>query len=210
MSCGPWMCETMTIWHLRLMSVVASGIVHLRIIVVVAVRKESERQCQICFFCVTYDIKGVLFWREIFNDTILLLCLVCHFVMNRPTPKQRLHILQIYYKSIVAVCVTHRALRTIFGRHDRAVESVIQVTTDRLTLVEKCIEEDPNEFSRRCAQPLELFIHFMENSSEESSFADFQNPTLEESSRRTSHFRSPIPIFKENIVYWCGSHLERW
>lgn len=100
--------------------------------------------------------------------------------MNRLTPEQRLQIVQIYYKNNGSVRATHRALRPIFGRHNRPAESVIRATMDRfrttftlvdnahpqrrrtvrtedaIVAVEQSIEEDPNESIRHRAQQLEL------------------------------------------------------
>ena len=51
--------------------------------------------------------------------------------MNRLTPEQRLQIVQIYYENNGSVRATHRALRPIFGRHNRPSESLIRLTMDR-------------------------------------------------------------------------------
>ncbi|XP_054745598.1 uncharacterized protein LOC129249937 [Anastrepha obliqua] len=100
--------------------------------------------------------------------------------MNRLTPEQRLQIVQIYYENKGSVRATHRALRPIFGRHNRPSESLIRLTMDRfrttfalvdnthpqrrrtvrtedaIAAVEQSIEEDPNESIRHRAQQLQM------------------------------------------------------
>lgn len=100
--------------------------------------------------------------------------------MNRLTPEQRLQIVQIYFENHGSVRETYRALRPIYGRHNRPSEQLIRITINRfrtthtlvdnvhpqrrrtvrteevIAAVEQSVEEDPNESIRRRAQQLVL------------------------------------------------------
>jgi len=100
--------------------------------------------------------------------------------MYRLTPEERLQIVKRYYENNGSVRQTMRALRPIYGRHNRPSESLIRSTMDRfhttftlvdnrhpqrrrtvrtaeaIAAVEHSVEDDPNESIRRRAQQLEM------------------------------------------------------
>ena len=52
--------------------------------------------------------------------------------MERLTPQQRLQIVQLYYENGCSVKSVYRALRQIYGVHNRPTERIIRHTTGKL------------------------------------------------------------------------------
>ena len=52
--------------------------------------------------------------------------------MERLTPQQRLQIVQLYYKNVSSVKSVYRALRPIYGVHNRPTERTIRHTIGKL------------------------------------------------------------------------------
>ncbi|XP_023173537.2 uncharacterized protein LOC111601262 [Drosophila hydei] len=100
--------------------------------------------------------------------------------MDRLTPEQRLQIVEIFYQNNGSIRQTFRALRPIYGVHNRPSERLIRITMDRfrstftlndnvhpmrrrtvrtaeaVAAVQKSIEQDPNQSLRRRSQQLGL------------------------------------------------------
>ena len=100
--------------------------------------------------------------------------------MERLTPQQRLQIVQLYYKNGRSVKSVYRALRTIYGVHNRPTEPTIRHTIGKLennltllddtrpirprtartvegiAAVNESFTEDPEESIRRRSQQLSL------------------------------------------------------
>ena len=79
--------------------------------------------------------------------------------MERLTPQQRLQIVQLYYENERSVKSVYRALRPIYGVHNRPTERTIRHTIGKLeniAAVNESFAEDPEESIRRRSQQLGL------------------------------------------------------